>query len=165
MDHEDDSYPEPRPTTLETMATIARAWSRRSTCRRGSVGSVAHDARGFVLSSGYNGAPTGMAHCTEVGCLMDGGHCVRTIHAEMNMLITASRYGVSLEGANVMSTRRPCLRCTVALIQAGIASITYEDEYETDDEQAMYELCHAAGVRVGRIDEPVLFGAVRGAGG
>lgn len=127
---------------------IARAWSRRSTCPRGRVGVVAVDPTGRVLSSGYNGAPAGMAHCDDAGCLMDGEHCVRSIHAEANMIISAARNGVSISGTDVYSTRRPCLRCTMMLIAAHVASLTWAEEYESDDVVKMLEACEEAGIYV-----------------
>lgn len=144
----EEGWSGPRPLLVETIGEVASAWARRSTCPRARVGSVAYDARGFVIASGFNGAPAGLPHCDQVGCLMDGGHCVRTIHAEANMIITAARYGVSLEGANIYSTIRPCLRCTTMLIQVGVASIVFENQYDTDDAQAMRELCSQAKLRV-----------------
>src|SRR3954463_16309245 len=80
---EDDSYEKShRPTLTETMMSIASTLSLRSTCMRGHVGCVVTDADGFILSTGYNGAPRGMPHCFEAGCLIVDGHCVRTAHAE-----------------------------------------------------------------------------------
>ena len=137
-----------RPSISETMFELAYAWRKRSTCLRGQVGCVAASPDGRVLASGYNGAPHGMAHCLDVGCLMEAGHCIRSLHAEMNLIITAGRFGVSLVGAIVYTTTRPCLRCTVALIQAGVKGVVYDQPYHTDDPALAMELLSSAGITV-----------------
>lgn len=135
-----------RPTKAETFLELAKVWRTRSTCPRGQVGCVIVTLDGFVLTSGYNGAPRGLAHCTSVGCLMDGNHCVRAIHAEMNAIIQASREGVSLIDSLVYTTKRPCIRCTVALIQAGVKHITFLEDYHSDDTEEALALLAIAGV-------------------
>lgn len=137
-----------RPAKSTTFFALANVWKTRSTCMRGQVGCVIVNDDGYVLTSGYNGAPRGLPHCYEVGCLMDGAHCVRAIHAEMNAVIQAARQGVSLVGATVYTTKRPCLRCVSVLIQAGIASILYLEAYDTDDQCVAQDLCRAAGVEM-----------------
>jgi len=108
---------------------MAWALAARSSCPRAAVGVVVTTWDGFVLSTGYNGSPSGTAHCSEVGCLMDDDHCVRSVHAEMNAIITAGRHGVSLQGSTVYVTIRPCIRCLIALVQAGVAKVVFDDEY------------------------------------
>lgn len=121
-----------RPTKDETYFALAEAWSRRATCPRASVGCVIVDNNGHVLTSGYNGSPRGLPHCSEVGCLMSGNNCVRTVHAELNAIIQAARTGVSLVGGHLYVTHRPCVRCTQAIIQAGIVSVKYKTSYGGD---------------------------------
>lgn len=119
-------------TKLSTLMDIAHNWSGLSTCNRGEVGCVIVDGQGFAISAGYNGAPSGAPHCTTHGCYMEGEHCIRSIHAEMNAIITAARKGIALDGATCVTTKRPCIRCLQALAQAGVKTVVYAVEYYTD---------------------------------
>src|SRR5690242_20072701 len=111
---------------------LAEVWKARSTCPRGQVGCVVVSQDGYVLTSGYNGAPRGLPHCYEHGCIMDDHHCVRAIHAEMNAFIQSSRQGVSLQGGILYTTKRPCVRCCIALIQAGVKHVVFREAYHSD---------------------------------
>src|SRR4051794_26103226 len=101
----------------------ALLYSRRSTCSRGQVGAVlVRDNR--IISAGYNGAPPGQAHCTEVGCwLPDGeyGGCKRAIHAEANALVWAARVGIPVDHSSIYTTHASCEQCSRLLVAAGIA--------------------------------------------
>ncbi len=120
-----------RPTWNEYFLNIAREVAQRSTCERAKVGAViVKDKR--ILTTGYNGSPRGLAHCTEVGCLMDNGHCVRTLHAEQNAIIQAALHGVITEGATIYITHQPCFNCAKTIINAGISEIVYDLEYHDD---------------------------------
>ena len=110
---------------------IAQVVGERSTCDRAHVGCVlVVDKR--ILTTGYNGSPTGQKHCDDVGHLLVDGHCVRTIHAETNAIIQAALHGVSTKGATCYVTHYPCLNCTKALINAGITRLVYETAYYID---------------------------------
>lgn len=177
-----------RPSLIDTLVETATAWEKRSTCLRGKAGCVIVTDQGGVLSQGYNGAPHGLAHCTDVGCLPDPAgicpdcdkgviwhlvgigitaerqgwkcrtcdgkgvltRCVRSVHAEMNAIIWAARMGIKLEGATLVSTVRPCLRCTTALIQAGVTKVIYVRDYPSDDYANAVGLLESAGVTVER---------------
>lgn len=79
---------------------IAKEVASRSTCPRAAVGAViTKDNR--ILSTGYNGAPAGEPHCTEVGCDIVNDHCTRATHAETNAISLAAKHGISLEGATL----------------------------------------------------------------
>jgi dCMP deaminase len=109
---------------------IAELFGERSSCPRADVGAVAvRDGR--IVASGYVGAPSGQPHCDEVGCDIEMGHCVRTIHAEANLVAWAARVGTSLEGTTVYCTHSPCRRCAQLLLNAGIDE--YRFKYEYDD--------------------------------
>lgn len=102
--------------------------SLRSTCERLMVGAViVRDNR--IIAGGYNGSVSGDEHCIDVGCYVEDGHCMRTIHAEMNALLQCARFGASTDGAEIYVTHRPCLQCTKSLLQAGIQRITYLYDY------------------------------------
>jgi len=129
---------------------IAERVARRSTCTRRAVGAVIVKQK-RILTTGYNGAPSGMPHCHEVGCLMVEGHCVRTLHAEQNALIQAAHFGVSTDGAEIYITCSPCLVCAKMIINAGITKVWYRDGYP--DELA-FEFLTEAGVEIEQLVMP-----------
>jgi dCMP deaminase len=125
-----------RPGWDEYFMEVARTVATRATCPRASVGAVlVRDQR--ILTTGYNGAPRHVAHCTEVGCEMVAGHCVRSTHAEANAVVQGALYGVGLEGATAYCTHQPCINCAKLLISAGIARIVYRDAYPDPFAQAI----------------------------
>jgi dCMP deaminase len=83
-----------------------------------------------ILTTGYNGAPRHVSHCTEVGCELVAGHCVRSTHAEANAVVQGALHGVGLEGAIAYCTHQPCVHCAKLLISAGIVRVVYEAAYE-----------------------------------
>jgi dCMP deaminase len=117
-----------RPGWDEYFMEVARTVATRATCPRASVGAViVRDHR--ILTTGYNGAPRHVAHCTEVGCQIENGHCVRTTHAEANAVVQGALHGVSLAGSTAYSTHQPCLGCSKLLISAGVTKIVYGEAY------------------------------------
>ena len=82
-----------------------------------------------ILTTGYNGAPRHVAHCTEVGCAMVDGHCLRATHAEANAIVQGALHGVSLTGATIYCTHQPCINCSKLLVSAGIVRVVYEQPY------------------------------------
>lgn len=105
--------------------------STRSTCNRLSVGAViVRDRR--IIAAGYNGSVSGDDHCLDQGCYLVDGHCVRTIHAEMNAILQCAKFGEATDQAEVYVTDFPCLQCTKMLLQAGIQKITYLRNYHND---------------------------------
>ncbi len=102
--------------------------SARSTCQRLMVGAtIVRDKR--IIAGGYNGSVSGDDHCIDEGCYMEDGHCMRTIHAEMNALLQCAKFGVQTDGAEIYVTHFPCLQCTKMLLQAGISKIYYLHDY------------------------------------
>ena len=118
---------EERPSWDEYFSRIAAEVSKRSTCLRRRVGSIlVLDKR--ILATGYNGAPRGVRHCSEVGCLREK-HRVpsgerhelcRGLHAEMNALIQAASHGIRVQDATLYSTTFPCSLCAKMLINGGV---------------------------------------------
>jgi len=107
---------------------IARTVGSRATCPRAAVGCVlVREHR--ILTTGYNGAPRGVAHCTEVGCTLVNDHCARATHAEANAIVQGALHGVSLEGATAYCTHQPCINCSKLLISAGVIKIIFEQAY------------------------------------
>ena len=110
--------------------------AQRSTCTRRAVGAIiVKDKR--ILSTGYNGAPTGIRHCLEVGCLRESlkvpsgerHELCRGIHAEQNAIIQAAYHGVSVKDALLYCTNQPCAICAKMIINAGIKKIYYQSGY------------------------------------
>jgi len=113
-----------RPNWDEYFMKIAEDVATRATCSRAAVGAVlVKDYR--IISTGYNGAPAGEPHCMEEGCVMENGHCTRAVHAEVNAVCQAARFGVSTEGAKmyVYGLERPfaCHNCKQVMKSAGVA--------------------------------------------
>jgi len=125
-----------RPSWEAYFMDIAALVAKRSTCLRRTVGAaVVKDKR--ILATGYNGAPTGVRHCIEVGCLRqqmnvasgERHELCRGIHAEQNAIIQAAFHGVSIKGAGLFCTNLPCSICTKMIINAGIKKIYFRDGY------------------------------------
>ncbi|WP_444964698.1 ComE operon protein 2 [Pediococcus pentosaceus] len=128
--------------------TQATLLSLRSTCTRLSVGAViVRDRR--VIAGGYNGSVSGDVHCIDEGCYLVEGHCVRTIHAEMNAVLQCTKFGVATDGAEVYVTDFPCLQCTKMLLQSGIIKINYLRNYHND--QYAVELLKRKNVEIKQI--------------
>lgn len=105
----------------------------RGTCDRAYVGCVLVNKENRIVSTGYNGSISGMPHCDEIGHTMRDGHCIATIHAEMNALLYCAKEGIPTKGCICYVTHFPCLNCTKSLIQAGISKIYYHEGYRIDD--------------------------------
>lgn len=141
-----------RPTWDSYFMEITKLVASRSSCLRRKVGAVlVKDKR--ILATGYNGAPAGMKHCEEVGCLREKLHVpsgerhelCRGLHAEQNAIIQAARQGTEIVGSTLYCTTAPCSLCAKMLINAGVVRIVYEGSYP--DERAM-EFFQEAGVKV-----------------
>jgi dCMP deaminase len=137
-----------RPTWDEYFMEMAHVIASRSTCLRRSVGALlVRDKR--ILATGYNGAPSGLRHCEEVGCLREkmgipSGKQVelcRGLHGEQNAIIQGALHGVSLKDSVLYCTTQPCVTCAKMLINAGVRRIVYEGDY--DDELALEMLQEA----------------------
>jgi dCMP deaminase len=131
----------------EYFMQIAEATKLRSGCTRRQVGAIfVKDKR--IVSTGYNQAPSEVRHCDDGGCTLVGGHCIRAIHAEINGILNATRAGQSLKDSTVYVTSKPCLRCLMALRNAGVDIVYYKEGYKcSPDEQELYsELCQYVSV-------------------
>ena len=102
--------------------------STRATCDRLHVGCVLVRDRD-VIATGYNGSVSGLPHCDDAGHDMEDGHCVRTVHAEMNALCMSARNGHSTRGATAYVTHYPCWLCFKLLSQSGITRVVYKHRY------------------------------------
>ncbi len=115
---------------------IAELVSSRSTCLRRQVGAVLVRDK-HIIATGYNGAPRGISHCMEVGCLREKlgipsgqrHEMCRGTHAEQNAIIQAALHGVSTDGATLYCTHQPCILCAKMLINAGVEKVVFQGEY------------------------------------
>jgi dCMP deaminase len=147
-----------RPGWDEYFMEITRLVSRRSTCVRRSVGAVLVKDKN-ILATGYNGAPSGVVHCLEVGCLRERLAVVsgerhelcRGLHAEQNAIIQAAKHGTNINGSILYCTTLPCVICSKMLINAGIRRIVYEQGYP---DQLAEEMMEEAGIEVKRFEQP-----------
>jgi dCMP deaminase len=148
-----------RPSWDDYFMRITFEVARRSTCPRAAVGAViVRDKR--ILTTGYNGSPTGLPHCTEVGCLMVNGHCVRTLHAEQNAIIQGALHGVDVSRSTLYVTHQPCLMCAKMIINAGIERVVYAGDYPDEIAQGFLETARVELIKYPRSgDEPIVPGA------
>jgi len=129
-----------RPTWNEYFLMLAKLAATRSTCLAFPVGAVIVKDR-QVLATGYNGSPSGSAHCTAQGqCYPDLSSCdasktmpSRAVHAEANAIAQAAKHGISTGGASIYVTLEPCLSCLKLIISAGIYEVFYETPFNTGD--------------------------------
>lgn len=128
-----------RPSWDAYFMMIAADVARRSTCLRRHVGAILVVER-RLLATGYNGAPSGVPHCCEVGCLRDEmdvpsgerHELCRGLHAEQNAIIQAAKHGVRIDGATLYTTHHPCSICAKMAINAGVVRIVCREDYPDD---------------------------------
>jgi len=130
---------------------ITRIVAKRSTCLRRPTGAVLVREK-IIISTGYNGAPRGLRHCTEIGCLrqkrgIPSGkyhELCRGAHAEINAIVQASLNGTSTEGSILYCTCFPCAYCMKALINSKVRKIIFIEDYP---DELSHELCKESGIR------------------
>ncbi|QGU00722.1 dCMP deaminase [Candidatus Syntrophocurvum alkaliphilum] len=146
----------PRPSWDEYFLQLADLVKSRSTCQRRHVGAVlVRNER--IISTGYNGAPRGIDHCLEAGCLrkelnIPSGQryeLCRGVHAEQNAIINAAYYGVSTENTYLYCNEQPCIICARMIINAGIIRVVYKGEFK--DELA-FKLLQDANITLAKLD-------------
>jgi len=131
-----------RPSWDEYFLEMASLVAKRSTCLRRSVGAVIVKEK-RILATGYNGAPSGLKHCVEIGCIRqklkipsgERHELCSALHAEQNALIQACLHGISVKGGTLYATTQPCVICAKMLINAGIKEIVISEGYP--DKMAM----------------------------
>lgn len=120
---------------------IAAVFGTKSTCGRAHVGAIIVRKK-RIISTGYNGAPSGMAHCKHGG---DNFSCTRAVHAEANAIAWAARTGTPTDEATLYTTMSPCLDCAKLIIQSGIITVVFLHEYHNREGK---DLLGEAGVEV-----------------
>jgi len=131
--------------------------AERSTCLRRRVGAVMVKEK-QILSTGYNGSPSGLLHCDEIGCLRqilnvpsgERTEICRAVHAEQNAIVQAAKHGVAITGADLYTTLQPCVLCTKLLINVGIKRVVYLEAYP---DQLAAEMANEAGLMLVRFGE------------
>ncbi|RKX65521.1 MAG: cell division protein DedD [Tenericutes bacterium] len=151
-----------RPSWDEYFLEVMHAVSKRANCDRARLGAViVKDKR--IITTGYNGAPAGLATCDEIGHLMKtsydkrGGehqHCVRTTHAEANTIAQAARHGTSCNGATLYVKMEPCVDCAKLLINAGIKRVVAWKRYHAAHDSR--KMLKDAGVKLEVINDDIL---------
>jgi dCMP deaminase len=145
-----------RPSWDQYFLTITRQVAERSTCNRAKVGAVIVRDKN-ILATGYNGAPAGMPHCLDVGCLIyrtttpngeTEENCFRTIHAEINAIAQAAKNGAPIRGAHFYITHSPCIHCFKVLINTGVERVVFEKEYKLHTLEEMKRLTGVELVQV-----------------
>ena len=118
------------------MASVA---STLATCPRKSVGAViVRNKR--IVATGYNGSIGGQPHCEDAGCMMEDGHCIRTIHSEANAILQAARTGMNIEGCAIYVTASPCFNCFKLIAGAGLKRIVFGELYRDERISSMYPI-------------------------
>lgn len=135
-----------RPDIDEYFIRICNTVKLRSTCLRHKIGAVTVlDKR--ILTTGYNGAPSGLTDCTELGCLrnelkIESGtkqEICRAVHAEQNAIIQASIHGISLLDSTMYCTFSPCVICAKMIINAGIDKVIYIEDYSDGQFKELFD--------------------------
>jgi len=152
-----------RPSLDEYFLEIAFVVGKRATCLRNNVGAViVRDKR--ILSTGYNGAPSGMEHCLDTGCIRNLENIpsgtrhekCRAVHSEQNAIIQAAIHGVSISGATIYCTHQPCVLCAKMIINSNIVRVVYATPYPDEDSLKFFR---ESGVKVEHIPFALKSGA------
>ena len=144
-----------RPKWDVYMMRLAYLAATRATCDRKHVGAVIVSPDHRIVATGYNGAPSGMDSCDEVGHQMVENHCVRTLHAESNAIDFAGR---GAQGCTLYVTVTPCWDCAKRIINAGIMRVVYDEHYESRYGKStdVPDYLRAGGVEVLRMPEGMM---------
>ena len=153
-----------RPHSDEYFLKIAAVVAERSTCLRHHVGAVAVKDK-HILSTGYNGAPTGLQDCLALGCLRDAQNIpsgtrheiCRAVHAEQNVIIQAALHGVSMDGSVVYATHTPCVLCAKMLANARIKRYVSFGNYADDSFRQIFRDAGIAFEQLARPSNSIAF--------
>lgn len=141
-----------RPSWDEYFMGITSFVAKRSTCLRRQVGAIIVKDKN-ILATGYNGVPSGVSHCLDVGCLRDKlqipsgerHELCRGLHAEQNAIIQAARHGTTIDGASLYCTTMPCIICSKMIINSGICRVVFAEGYP---DQLAEEMIRESGISV-----------------
>lgn len=149
--------PDNRPSWHEYFMGITNLVAGRATCTRRKVGAVLVKEK-RILCSGYNGAPAGITHCRETGCLREKlnvpsgekHELCRGVHAEQNVIIQAAFHGIAVRDASLYCTNQPCSICAKMIINAGIRTVYFQEGY---DDPMTVQMFDEAGVELIHLDK------------
>ena len=139
------------------MAEVVGNWSSCYQENRHVGAVIVKDKR--ILTTGYNGAPSGVESCQEKGeCLrkklnIPSGtrhEICYAVHAEQNAICQAAKMGISIEGATIYVTHQPCTICTKMIINAGIKRVVFKHGYPDDFSKVLLD---EAGVELINIED------------
>ena len=133
-----------RPTWDVYFMGIAQQVSKRSTCDRKNVGAVIVRDK-VILSTGYNGSIRGVKHCDEIGHLIENGHCVRTVHAEVNAVAQSAMNGTELKNSSIYLTASPCWPCFKVIVNSGIKKIYFGEFYR---DEKIFKFAQESGIEL-----------------
>jgi dCMP deaminase len=145
-----------RPSWEEYFMDITHLVAKRATCLRRQVGALlVKDKK--ILATGYNGAPSRLEHCMDIGCLRqkqgipsgERHELCRGLHAEQNAIIQAAYHGVEIRGATLYCTNHPCIICSKMIINAGIQKIVYQEGYS---DALAKEMLKESGIEVAKLN-------------
>lgn len=130
----------------EYFMQLAHLVATRSTCLSRTVGAVIVRDN-HIIATGYNGAPKGVSHCLDTGCIRQAHHIpsgerldiCKAVHAEQNAIIEAAYNGVSTKGASIYVTVTPCFTCAKMLVNAGIKEIIIDGDYPSPSSKSLFE--------------------------
>lgn len=125
---------------------VAHDVARLATCDRLHVGAVIVNRARKIVSTGYNGAPSGYPHCDEIGHRLINDRCLRAVHAEANAIQQAQEDGRVARGATIYCTHFPCPDCARDIIRADLARVVYANEFLGGDTAAVLEMFRQAGI-------------------
>ena len=138
-----------RPTWDVYFMGIAQQVSKRSTCDRKNVGAVIVRDK-VILSTGYNGSIRGVKHCDEIGHLIENGHCVRTVHAEVNAVAQSAMNGTEIKNSSIYLTASPCWPCFKVVANSGIKKINYSEFYK---DERIFDHAKQSGIELKHMSE------------
>lgn len=144
-----------RPSWDKYFMDISKLAATRSTCTRREVGAVVVRDNN-ILSTGYNGAPSGIKHCEKETCIRNVKNipsgtqldiCIG-LHAEQNAILQASKNGICINGGTLYCTTHPCLTCAKMIINSGILEIVYDEDYNDEESKRILK---EAGIKVRKL--------------
>tara|TARA_Y100001960_G_C14736497_1_gene860603 strand:- start:347 stop:781 length:435 start_codon:yes stop_codon:yes gene_type:complete len=133
-----------RPTWDVYFMGIAQQVSKRSTCDRKNVGAVIVRDK-VILSTGYNGSIRGVKHCDEIGHLIENGHCVRTVHAEVNAVAQSAMNGTEIKNSSIYLTASPCWPCFKVIVNSGIKKVYFGEFYR---DEKIFKFAQESGIEL-----------------
>ena len=117
----------------EYFMELAEKLATRSTWDRAHVGAVIVNDDNRIVSTGYNGSIPGNPHCDDIGHTLRDGHCIATVHAEINAISYCAKEGIALKNTILYVTHFPCINCTKSIISSGIKTVFFKNDYRVDE--------------------------------